>query len=65
MFGYSSIYSSNQTHSKLEDQLRQWAKHPGQTEKEKCERAVRMIRKAIDSDPKLKSINKMKNFGFF
>ena len=52
MFENSSLYSLGQAHSRLEDQLRQWAKPPGQTEKERCERSVRMIRKAIDSDQK-------------
>jgi len=39
--------------TQLERKLKGWAQPPGQTEQEKCERAVRMVRQAIDSDPKL------------
>ena len=41
----------------LEYQLRQWAKPPGQTEREKCERSVRMIQNAINKDSKLSSMD--------
>ena len=57
MFENSPTYSPDQLDSRLESQLRQWAKPPGQTEKDKCERAVRMIQKAINNDPKLQSMN--------
>lgn len=37
----------------LEDKLRRWAQPPGTTEKEKCERAVRMIKLAMEADKEL------------
>ncbi|MCO5114326.1 MAG: nucleotidyltransferase [Bdellovibrionaceae bacterium] len=40
-----------------EERLRGWAKPPSQTEIEKCERAERMIRQAIEEDPKLSKMD--------
>lgn len=37
--------------SNLEDRLQVWSKPPSQTEIEKCERAERMIKEAIQNDP--------------
>jgi hypothetical protein len=39
----------------LEDSLASWAKPPGSTEQDKCDNAVRGIRKAIDGSTKLAS----------
>src|SRR5579884_371395 len=39
----------------LEDSLAYWAKPPGSTEQDKCDNAVRAIRKAIDGSTKLSS----------
>lgn len=41
----------------LEAKLRSWAKKPSDTEVEKCERAVRMIKAAIDDDATLNKLN--------
>lgn len=37
-----------------EDKLRDWASPPGKTEEERCENAIRAIRNALSSSPKLK-----------
>jgi hypothetical protein len=39
------------------EKLSRWSKPPSQTETEKCERAVRMIRQAIDADIELSAMN--------
>lgn len=41
----------------LDDTLKSWAKAPGQTEQEKCDRAVTGVRKAIDASDKLSKLN--------
>jgi len=41
----------------LEDRLSDWAAKPSDTEQEKCARAVRMVKAAIDKDPKLSKMN--------
>lgn len=53
---FSESVVSNSLNS-TEDQLRTWAKPPSQTEIEKCERAERMIRQAIEEDPKLSKMD--------
>ena len=40
----------------FEEKLKHWATPPGKTEKEKCERAVKMIRNAIVNNSKLSSM---------
>jgi predicted nucleotidyltransferase len=40
-----------------EEKLRAWAKSPSQTEIEKCERAERMVKLAIEEDPKLSKMD--------
>ncbi len=41
----------------LEDKLRKWAKPPSDTEIEKCDRVVRMVKAAIDADKKLQTLD--------
>lgn len=40
-----------------EERLRAWAKPPSQTEVDKCERVERMIKQAIEEDPKLSKMD--------
>ena len=41
----------------LEARLTKWAKPPSESEIDKCERAVRMVKLAIEADPKLSKMN--------
>lgn len=41
----------------LESKLSRWAQSPSQSEIERCERAVRMVKAAIDADPKLATMD--------
>lgn len=47
------LMGERQTKNSLEEKLKKWAQPPGDTEKEKCERSVRMVKQAIDADAKL------------
>lgn len=53
----SLLSESIRNSSTKEDKLRAWAKSPSETEIEKCERVERMIKRAIDEDPKLSQMD--------
>ena len=44
-------------HPGIEGKLRKWAKPPSETETDKCERTERMVKEAIQEDPKLSKLN--------
>jgi hypothetical protein len=48
---------TNKTLNISEDTLSSWAKGPGQTESDKCDNAVRAIRKAIDASTELAKLD--------
>ena len=45
------------TQAALEEKIRRWAEPPGDTDKEKSERALRMVDLAIKNDPKLSRLS--------
>lgn len=54
---FGSLFESRSSTDKLEQKLRKWAQPPGEVETEKCDRAVRMIKAAIDADEKLSKMD--------
>ena len=56
---------NNYTGASTEEEFRRWAKPPSNTETEKCERAVRMIKQAIDADPTLSEMDSSASQGAY
>lgn len=51
------LFDFRDSQEKLEDKLKKLAQRPGETEREKCDRAVRMVKAAIDADEKLSKMD--------
>ena len=53
----NALVNREQRKNSLESKLSRWAESPSQTEADKCDHSVNMVKKAIAADPKLKDMD--------